>query len=372
MSANSDNQRHMPQLDSLRALAVLGVMVEHFVHTSDIVRTSLPWGAFGVRLFFVLSGFLISGILLRCRSQVERGELTLRSALWTFFARRFIRLMPIYYVYLGAIALMLPLAREYLLIFMLYLQNFLFALNPHVFEVLLAHFWTLAVEEQFYLTWPAILLLVPLNRLGTVLVTIVALGPLLRLVGLCLGMSPHQISMMMPAHFDTLGLGGLLAFWQQSSASDDSKSARYLVKLGFRLGLPLSVVAVASANLGFNNVSLIMSEGAMGLLCAWIVASAAHGFGGFGGRVLNSPALQYLGKISYGIYVYHFNVPGLLREKIAPNLWQALPDLPWLRFPFLVLTTIMIASVSWHFFELPLNKLKRRFEYRVVLPQPTL
>ncbi len=359
-----DRQRHMPQLDSLRAFAVFGVMVEHFLPPTDAIRAALPWGDFGVRLFFVLSGFLISGILLRCRDQLDSRELALGAIIRTFFARRFIRLIPVYYAYLAAIAVLLPPARRYLWIFVLYLQNFLFALNPKVFQLMLAHFWTLAVEEQFYITWPAVLLLVPRRRLPMVLTVIVVAGPMLRLVGLAFGLSPHQIRMMMPAHFDTLGLGGLLALLQSGSEGPESGRARMLAAAGFWVGLGLSVVAVVAERLQLRALNVLISESAMGLLCTWIVFRAARGFGGFAGTILDSKALQYVGKISYGIYVYHFNVPGLIRDKLAVRFGVALPSSPWQRFSILVAFTLAVASLSWHWFERPLNRLKNRFPYR--------
>ena len=353
----------MPQLDSLRALAVFGVMIEHFVPPTDAIRAALPWGDFGVRLFFVLSGFLISGILLRCRDQLDRSELALGAILRAFFARRFIRLIPVYYAYLAAIAVLLPPARHYLWVFALYLQNFLFALNPNVFHLMLAHFWTLAVEEQFYITWPAVLLLVPRRRLPVVLSVIVVAGPLLRLAGLAIGLSPHQIRMMMPAHFDTLGLGGLLALLQSGSEGPESRRGRMLAATGLWIGLPLSVVALIAGHLQLHALDVLISESAMGLLCTWIIFHAARGFGGIAGTVLDSKALQYVGKISYGIYVYHFNVPGLIREKLAVRFGVVLPSSPWRRFPILVAFTLAVASLSWHWFERPLNRLKNRFSY---------
>src|SRR3954464_9078636 len=86
----------LPQLDSLRAIAVVAVLVEHYIPD----RGNIPFGPLGVRLFFVLSGFLITGILFRNRQDVDRGTQSAGHLLRNFFARRFIRLMPVYYVYL--------------------------------------------------------------------------------------------------------------------------------------------------------------------------------------------------------------------------------------------------------------------------------
>jgi peptidoglycan/LPS O-acetylase OafA/YrhL len=356
------DDRYMPQLDGLRAFAVGVVLIEHYIPMTDPVRSALPWGTFGVRLFFVLSGFLITGILYRCRLQLEAGEMSLRAILRSFFARRFIRLMPVYYVYLLACIWMLPFGRPYLWAFALYLQNFLFAMQPEVFAKLLAHFWSLAVEEQFYLTWPLVILLVPTRRLVTVLCAFIIAGPIFRLGGLVAGFLPLQIDMMMPAHFDTLGLGGLFAVLASSGPSGQAWAAR-LRAAGLWIGLPMAALAIVAQHRGALSLWLIFAELGMGLFFAWVVTGAAKGFRGVGGKILGWSVLEYLGKISYGIYVYHFNVPGLVRYKLAPRLGIALPEAPWLKFPIYAAITVIIASASWRWMEKPINRLKNRFAY---------
>jgi peptidoglycan/LPS O-acetylase OafA/YrhL len=108
---------------------------------------------------------------------------------------------------------------------------------------------------------------------------------------------------------------------------------------------------------------LIFGELGMGLVFAWVVTGAASGFRGLAGKVLEWSVLEYLGKISYGIYVYHFNVPGLVRYKLAPRLGIPLPESPWLRFPIYAAVTVLIASASWRWMEKPINRLKNRFAY---------
>jgi peptidoglycan/LPS O-acetylase OafA/YrhL len=353
----------MPQLDALRAFAVFPVLIEHFVKTTDTFRVALPWGGLGVRLFFVLSGFLITGILLRARREFDQNRVTFHQVLKTFFARRFLRLMPVYYAYLLAIALLMPAARQYLLIFALYLQNFLFALRPKVFELMLAHFWTLAVEEQFYLCWPFVILLVPRRWLPIVLSAIVLTGPVCRTIGLLLGFTSQQVEMMMPAHFDTLGIGGLLSVLQQGETHERVWGQK-LVAVAFWLGLPLTLlVSSLSVRVSWPVATTIASELSMGLFFTWAVSGAARGFRGFGGRVLDSALPQYLGKISYGIYVYHFNVPGLIRDKIAARLGLPLPDDAWLRFSIFAAVTVAAAAASWRLMEQPISRLKQRFFY---------
>lgn len=371
VSSGAKSDQHMPQLDSLRAFAVFVVLIEHYIPGSDPVRKYIPFGTFGVRLFFVLSGYLITGILFRCRARLESGEQRLGSTLKSFFARRFIRLMPVYYVYLAAIAIAMPFSRQYIWAFALYLQNFLFAAQPDVFAKLLAHFWSLAVEEQFYVTWPLVVLLVPRRQLVPTLAAFVVAGPVTRAAGLLLGYLPLQIDMMMPSHFDTLALGGVLAVLQSGTQSERAQGAR-LTSWGLRLGAPLTIASVVALDQGMVELWTLLAELAMGLLFVWVVSRAASGFGGTTGKVLEANVLQNLGKVSYGIYVYHFNVPWLLRELAAPRLGFTLPDGVWARFPIFAIVTVAIAAGSWHLMERPINRLKNRFPYTVPRTQATM
>jgi peptidoglycan/LPS O-acetylase OafA/YrhL len=264
---------------------------------------------------------------------------------------------------------MMPAVREHLWAFVLYLQNFLFAAKPEVFRVMLAHFWTLAVEEQFYVTWPFVVLLVPRARLALVLFLLVLTGPLFRQAGVLAGFDQLPVDLMMPSHFDTLGLGGLYAVLARGNDAEKAW-ARRLVWAGPRIGLPLGLLGYAATLVNIDVFQFWLGELVIGLFSTWLIAGAAVGFGGVGGRILNLGALQYVGKISYGIYVYHFNVPGLLREKLFPKLGLGLPDSLVLRFAISTAVAIAIAAASWHLFEEPINRLKGRFNYGRPLKPP--
>ena len=144
------------QLDALRGIAVAAVAYSHWI--APRYQFGIRWGTAGVTLFFVLSGYLISGILLDCRTQSDRPF-----ALRSFYARRFLRIFPLYdLVLLILFAVNLPPVRQTIFWHLTYLSNFYF-LHHGGWHGPISIFWTLAVEEQFYLFWPAILLFVP-NR----------------------------------------------------------------------------------------------------------------------------------------------------------------------------------------------------------------
>ena len=151
---------YMPQLDSLRTIAVFGVMLHHFWPEAEI-RAGLTFGFLGVQLFFVLSGFLITGILLRGREVAHRTQQSARKSFGLFYARRFLRIFPLFYATLAvAWWVGLPEVRDSVFWHLAYASNIYFV---HIgdWHGSISHLWSLAVEEQFYLVWPFIILLTP-------------------------------------------------------------------------------------------------------------------------------------------------------------------------------------------------------------------
>jgi peptidoglycan/LPS O-acetylase OafA/YrhL len=230
IDAPRSRHAYMPQLDGLRALAVSGVVVSHFIPESS---RYLNAGGMGVRLFFVLSGFLITGILLEARASVDDGERTVGTQLRRFYLRRFLRLFPaLALVIVCAWIAGVPEMRRSALWHASYLSNVYFARLGH-FDGSVSHLWTLAVEEQFYLFWPLLLFLVPRRLLGATVVAMTLVGPTYRLLAALSGANPIAVSVLPFACFDTLGLGAMLALsgrrelgacWP-CSCSCDSRSA---------------------------------------------------------------------------------------------------------------------------------------------------
>ena len=178
MLYNTDNKsnklQHMPQLDTLRAFAVTAVLVHHYF-------TWANWGlgaTLGVKLFFILSGFLITGILLRSRDAATASGHKWSSLVGRFYVRRFLRIFPLYYFVVAVAATInLEPAREILPWLLTYTLNIYMA-NLGWFVANFAHFWTLAVEEQFYIFWPWIILFAPRNWLIRLTLIFISVGPL--------------------------------------------------------------------------------------------------------------------------------------------------------------------------------------------------
>jgi len=375
---------HMTQLDGLRAIAVMLVLCEHFLpHTDDYFTA----GNLGVKRFFVLSGFLITGILLNCRQFMADGQQGFGFTFRRFYIRRALRIFPLYYAVLAAACAIGYLdARQHLGWYALYGTNF-FVAKTLTFPSF-AHFWTLAVEEQFYLVWPAVILLTPRKWLLPVVIAVVLSAPAYREVGFLLGWSrgPTWLwTYVVPlACLDSLGIGALLAVCMDRHAPHRALG-RWVSRAGLWIGVPGMILVFAFQYLRFQRTPVYIhalaalhlpkpsvdhaSDWAWAVLldllislgCAWAVAKAAAGFRGAAGYVLRFRPVVAIGAVSYGIYVLHPFVQltvinwFVTHHRPVPRVFQ--------RFVMLTILSIAAAMVSWYVLEKPLNNLKRKFPY---------
>jgi peptidoglycan/LPS O-acetylase OafA/YrhL len=320
----------MLQLDGLRALAVFTVMFEH-LYANKRWLNFIPWARGGVQLFFVLSGFLITAILLKCRVDAEpiagRGL-----ALRRFYIRRFLRIYPLYYFVLAVGWLLhFPQVRDHILWHAAYLSDFYFAYYNH-WDSTTSHLWTLSVEEQFYLLWPWLMLFFPRRWLGRLIVATILVGPLYRLGGGLAGWRGNPLYTIPFASMDSLGLGAMLAYLREGKPGDAAKHEA-LRWAAFWVGIPLFIILTPLAYISDSTarVWVVGINLALSLCSFWLVDRAAIGFGGVPGALLQSKPLQYCGKISYGLYIYHLfmtripllnggifsrNFPGLFRSSM--------------------------------------------------------
>jgi peptidoglycan/LPS O-acetylase OafA/YrhL len=348
--------KYMPQLDSLRGFAVLAVMLFHFV-PQHFGKTPLGW--MGVRFFFVLSGFLITSILLRERELVERGHEKFWFALRQFYVRRFLRIFPVYYLVLILLAIFnASEIRHNFLWHISYLSNVKFVLDGY-FHLWVAHFWTLSVEEQFYILWPTLILFLPRKVLFPTLILIALCGPAYRYIALVKYFSGLACEVLLPASLDTLGIGSLLALLLHK-AGRWSANRKWFALAGwaglFGYGL---IYWIEAKGMG-GTVSFALSETVFAVCALGVIAHCAHGGSKWRARILEWKPLIYIGAISYGLYVYHELVTTVIdmlvdKKKLSLTRWGIIT----LKFAF----TFLVAIVSWHIFEKPVNRLKRFFPY---------
>jgi peptidoglycan/LPS O-acetylase OafA/YrhL len=352
-------QPYLIQLDALRAIAITGVLFAHHLPPSWWINSTLQWGGTGVRLFFVISGFLITGILLRARERVSTGKETIGGALKTFYIRRALRIFPIYYLVLAiAYAADTPPVRESIFWHLAYATNF-YASIHNTWPGEIAAFWSLAVEEQFYLIWPCFILLCPQKWLKGGIIGTIALGVISRYLMVRFNFNGLWIASSLVTQLDLLGVGALLAWVNYQNPSHNYRNYT-LCKLGLWIGTPLYFI-LHPLNNGGHGDHLTLTIAQLGLAggCAWFVQRAARGFTGVVGRIFESKPVLQVGKLSYGIYVYHMFAP------VALYHFFHLPYIkdPVLRFPVSILITFLAAALSWKFIEQPILGFKKYFSY---------
>ena len=341
--------KYFERLDGLRALAVGAVMMSHYVPYE--YQWDIPWGGFGVNLFFIISGFLITRILRK-----SMGEPMSRSLL-TFYARRFLRIFPLYYFCLLWVSILgwgLDFSAKALWHWV-YASNWLFWWEGQ-WAGPVSHFWSLAVEEQFYLVWPLVYLSMRRDEKGRWISVVLLLSGLMYrlwaqnpLVG-----ESALWHITTPACLEALGMGALLAHsWHSCSTRTVSR-----VLVASSLLLLVSIVLVHDGHLTSEwrfQAFLVWSTLMIWFLCR-VRVTMMDGF-------FLHPAVRYLGMISYGLYVWH-NFMGIPWHAMAS--FMEFPE--WLEFRFGAilgksLLTVAFATVTWYGFEKPLLRLKGRFEY---------
>lgn len=346
----------IPELDGLRGLAALAIVLFH----SNPKRLPAGWAA--VDLFFVLSGYLITAILLK-----HAGTPGL---LRSFYLRRGLRIWPIYYLAIGLLLAFDPLLpaacnRGALAYDLTYTQTvpLYWADTMPVFSRYLRHTWTLVVEEQFYLVWPLLVLAAGRRNRVAGLALVVAGGAVL---ARCRG-----YSLMLPAaRADGLALGGLLAVLLAEPGDARSKARRLralgataLAGVGALIALGLTVgLRLPQGPPRWPGLTIL----AFNVTWFGVVGLAACGSGHPALRVLRRPRLRYLGQISYGLYLYHLPIL-VLSGDIARGF--GLRGQPfWREGPTLALA-FLAAAASWRWIEQPCLRLKEALSYDPARPR---
>lgn len=337
------------QIDGLRFIAVFAVLCAHWNFFANRFFNQITFASRGVDLFFVISGFLITLGLIRSKEK----EKNIGRSLYKFYIRRFLRIFPVYYLTVFILFIVwhdrMKVAIWWLL---LYLSNF-YSIKIQDWGPA-GHFWSLAVEEQFYFIWPFLILFVPNRRLPLVIILSILVSLTAKSYWILTG-APFWSSYMHPlAALDTLALGAMLAYLYTFHHD----------RLRHMLYDPYITAAVIIQMIVFIYIMKIPQIGVLhhiairtsfGLFCMWLIGRATFGFTGVMGYILDSQPIRYIGKISYAIYLFHPFVP-LMLEKFKYPVEENL------RFVLYMLVTISLASISWYLFESPILKLKERFE----------
>ena len=390
---------HVPALDGLRGIAILLVMAYHYLGTTGfggdvfLTRRIASLAIFmwmGVDLFFVLSGFLITGILLRTKEAPRYFS--------TFYVRRALRIFPLYYGALFAIFVVIPWCTtidtpELRRIFdaqvwlWAYAQDLCISwYNEDFFNVSwlwVGHFWSLGVEERFYLFWPATVFLLGRSQLRKVAIGLILFAPLYRFTLLFQGFEEAAYVSLL-ARLDEFVMGALIAILaQERSYAELERVARWaLLASGLYLG---SVLAITRKPLWWGDWTTLglgfsaLGAGFAGIL---VLALAPRGHGLLAGvparfdavgRFLEMRPLQFAGKYSYGAYVLHTPLQPLYLRLFPPETiasataglgHTASTVVGMVGFALLSFgSTLGLAVVLYFAYERPFLRLKRYFEY---------
>ncbi|MEM9543717.1 MAG: acyltransferase [Cyanobacteria bacterium P01_E01_bin.42] len=370
---------YMPILEGYRGIACLLVFLMHFYSDrfnqnqsllGSIYNQILAIGWCGVDAFFVLSGFLITGILLDNKDRANYFK--------NFYFRRILRIFPLYYFVLAIIFLLfnslLSQDESYRQLetvqswYWLYLQNWEVTIHGYASFHILSHFWSLAIEEQFYLVWPFIIYLFPKRFLGTIIAFFIAIPFLLRGTLLLQNLSPESLNILYMNTFcrmDSLAMGAAIAFGLRSE---------YWQPLILRYSRLLLVLSSASLGVifivrgGLNSVDFLIQSFGYSLLAIFFASLLVFSLSVEEHRVfprlLSWFPLRYLGRISYGFYVYHYVALFLFRDSLTQytlNLTHSYWLSEILIFLFFTIAIAAIASLSWFILEKPILKLKKYF-----------
>lgn len=366
------SERRIDALDGLRGLAALTVVMHNLllIQTptgpgSHLLVALLDRGWIGVQLFFVLSGFLITGILLDARGQ----------ALAHFFARRVLRIFPLYYGTLLVVLVLLPAlgalpasfhrdpAHEAW--FWVYLSNWI---GPY-FQGAgpFPHFWSLAVEEQFYLLWPFLVGRRTPRQVVVLSLAVAALGPLSRALLLGLGQPEQTAYQFTVCRIDGLALGAAAAAaWRVDAWSE--RLAVHAPRLAAAAALVLLLGALPThAYRVFGWWPQVLGYSALAAAFALGVLAIAAGRGvreGLAGRVLCHPGLRRVGQYSYGMYVLHVPLHMIVGLPLLARWGLAHPYPTAVAVAYVGVGTLVsyaLAVTSYHAFEIHFLRLKDRY-----------
>jgi peptidoglycan/LPS O-acetylase OafA/YrhL len=322
----------MPQLDGLRAFAVASVLAFHWF------TPSFALGEWGVTVFFVLSGYLIT----RNIAALKSAGLPAAAAARVFFVRRTLRLFPAYYLTLLLGAFLFEEVRRDWVWYVSYASNFLLELRRR--PIAMTPAWSLAVEEQFYIVWFLLVMFVPGRRQPWLMALLIVVAPLSRFM---------FDTWTLWARWDALLVGAFLARLEDVGKALPLSRASVIV-MALAVGVLSTTLSPQSS--AYNAVAPLL----IAAIATWIVWQARTGFSGLAGKILSSERVVYLGRISYGIYLYHMVTPAIVAALGItkwPLIWRLFTASSLQGFIVHCAITVALAGVSYRYFEMPIRRL---------------
>ena len=379
-SLSPSESSRIPEVDGLRGIAILMVLLWHCIVAPSVTAPttvasyamaglSFTWS--GVDLFFVLSGFLIGGILLDQKTSHRYYQ--------TFYVRRFFRIVPVYVIAcitFWIIAMTLSAEGDgYSQLFassppplalLTFTQNFWMGTIGGLGAYAFAPMWSLAVEEQFYLTLPFIVRSLDRRRLLRLLLAVLMLAPVLRIF--LLAFAPHGwvwAFTAMPARADALAIGILVALAMRSPAAVAYLKSEWRKLVIIPVAAGALVASLVASRLVYNDIPMAaVGYSALAIVYGTLLIAALLYRGGAFGRILRSAPLRWVGSVAYGTYLFHmvvlYVVFALARNGSAPRI-----DSPGdVGVAILAIAiSLGIARVSWTHLERHFVRFGRDYRY---------
>jgi peptidoglycan/LPS O-acetylase OafA/YrhL len=374
-------ENRVRELDGLRGIAVLIVIAFHvfkraayftehpiLITISDL--TSVGW--VGVDIFFTLSGYLITSILLKAKE----GENYFKN----FYIRRVLRIFPLYYIAIAAVLLFAPKVEpeftqnlgKMLPLMLLYQQNWAPLIKGLYITQYLGITWSLAIEEQFYLIWPLVVYKLKPKQLIKVSIGYIVFSIFIRILGTILWPDLDQASTFFYhstfARFEEIVFGGLLAIFMTYSGAEQKvyRFSMSVFTIFFFVFIALCLLSLPGLpNPGYSSIPLMLGGYtsialfSVGLIGVFITHSQQN----FLRRFFQNPILTFFGKYSYSMYLFHMTVALVLLDiywHSGMRGWK--PYVLYIVSTYLV--TTLIALLTWNLLEKHMLNLKRFFEYR--------
>lgn len=361
MNPATSTRSYYPALDGLRGVAIILVICCHNLNFLPY----FGWGWIGADLFFVLSGFLITDILLKTRES--------KNFLQNFFIRRILRIFPLYYGILLVFFLVAPLFQNLVGQFNYYnndqpmswmhLQNWLYITHQKTSDLLmLNHLWSLSVVDQFFLLWPFVVFVVLNTKLLEQIIYLILVTCVLSRLSswLIFGDGYTNFYFQYMTRLDGLCIGSLIALWRFHSAERTGKNITRLATVVLGLHLVLLILAKTALPefppfrfIGYTSIAVVF-----GIVVVWVLEKTHV----YSKLLLENAFMRYTGKISYGLYIYHWPIlvlfklyllNRLIHLSFSYNTAYAMVSLAAL------IITIPVSIASYHLFEKRILRLKK-------------
>ena len=353
--------KYVPFLDGLRGLAILGVLADHF-HIP--LPTLFHVGPVGVRFFFILSGYFITLSLWKVREAETTSPLQRLFLLGRFYFQRLLRVGPPFYLALalGALFGIQEVWDHFFWLALFQTNHYIVYLG--YWPTAISHYWSLAVQEQFYMVWPLFVLTLPRRFFLPCMLACMVFALGFRIYCITTGVNDVTRWVTLLGCLDSFAAGAVIAYLKQARLLEKVHALHRTVLLALVLGALASYfLARYMTTLPADSAWLGLVESFDAFFLSWLLIASLTGVTGRYGRFLGWSPLVYLGRISYGVYVYHVFIIILVSPYLIANGWDVFS-----RSLVLLTVTLAFSAVSWHYFEQPIIAWKNSLSQPAPVP----